>query len=216
MKYKLVIFDLDGTVLNTLDDLADSVNHALAAHAYPARTVEEVRSFVGNGIRRLISRAVPPGTDEKSTESVFSEFVSYYGEHCALKTCPYPGIPALLHDLRADGCLLAVLSNKADFAVSALCERYFPDAFDYLAGEKEGIPRKPDPAGVYAVLSALGVSAAEAVYIGDSDVDVLTAASSGLDCICVDWGFRTRAELVSAGARVIVSDAHALYGAITK
>lgn len=216
MKYKLVIFDLDGTVLNTLDDLADSVNHALTAHAFPPRTVDEVRAFVGNGIRKLISCAVPQGTDEKSVEAVFSEFVAYYGEHCALKTCPYPGITALLRDLRADGYLLAVLSNKADFAVSALCEQYFPGAFDSVAGEKQGIPRKPDPAGVHAMLAQLGVSAEDAVYIGDSDVDVLTAANSGLDCICVDWGFRSREQLEQAGAAVTVSDTDALYSAITK
>ncbi len=210
MKYKLVIFDLDGTILNTLEDLADSVNHVLAQYGYPLHTLEEIRSFVGNGIRRLIERSVPADTDSTVIDSIHADFTTYYKANCAVKTRPYDGISALLTQLRKAGCLTAVVSNKADFGVKTLCDQYFPEQFDIALGERAGIPRKPAPDAVHEVLTQLGIGAADAVYIGDSDVDIATARNAGLDCVCVDWGFRDHAFLQANGAPVILSDAHAL------
>ena len=204
MAYKLVIFDLDGTILNTLEDLADATNYALAEHDYPLRTIEEVRRFVGNGIRKLIERAVPAGLTEREIDEVHQTFSGYYQQHCADKTCPYEGILPLLQRLRAAGCLTAVVSNKADVAVQPLCRQYYEGLFDYAVGEREGIRRKPAPDAVLEVLRRLEVDAADAIYIGDSEVDIQTAANAGLGCIVVTWGFRDRAYLESQGGRRFV------------
>ncbi|MGN0732818.1 MAG: HAD family hydrolase [Emergencia sp.] len=211
-KYKLVIFDLDGTILDTLDDLADSTNYALKSCGLPTRTVDEVRRFVGNGIRNLIDRAVPEGTDLETAESVFETFKAYYKEHSADKTKPYEGVCRLMGQLRDDGCKVAVLSNKADFAVQDLCRDYFPGLVTYAAGEKDGVRRKPYPDAVFAVLEACGVSASEAVYVGDSEVDVATAANAGLDGISVTWGFRSREWLEEHGAKVFADTTEELRG----
>lgn len=204
MAYKLVIFDLDGTILNTLEDLADATNYALGKHGCPLRTIEEVRRFVGNGIRKLIERAVPAGLTEREIDGVHQTFSDYYQQHCADKTCPYEGILPLLQRLRAAGCLTAVVSNKADVAVQPLCRQYYEGLFDYAVGEREGIRRKPAPDAVLEVLRRLEVDAADAIYIGDSEVDIQTAANAGLDCIVVTWGFRDRAYLESQGGRRFV------------
>lgn len=204
MAYKLVIFDLDGTILNTLEDLADATNYALGKHGCPTRTIEEVRRFVGNGIRKLIERAVPAGLTEREIDRVHQTFSDYYQQHCADKTCPYEGILPLLQRLRAAGCLTAVVSNKADVAVQPLCRQYYEDLFDYAVGEREGIRRKPAPDAVLEVLRRLEVDAADAIYIGDSEVDIQTAANAGLDCIVVTWGFRDRVYLESQGGRRFV------------
>ncbi|MBO7342004.1 MAG: HAD-IA family hydrolase [Clostridia bacterium] len=210
MSFRVVLFDLDGTVLNTLDDLADAVNASLAKHEMPARTREEVRSFVGNGIRALIERAVPTGTDSALVARVLNEFKRYYGAHCADKTAPYAGVPELLSTLRAHGVRTAVVSNKADFAVQELAKRYFADLFDLALGERAERPAKPAPDMVHHALEALGATAAEAVYVGDSDVDVLTARNAQLPCIAVTWGFRDRACLKKAGATVFADTAKEL------
>lgn len=207
MKYKLAIFDLDGTVLDTLDDLTASVCFALTECGYPARTKDEVRRFVGNGIRRLISLAVPEGTPEKDESRVYRCFTEHYSRHCADATKPYDGITEMLRTLKNEGCRLAVVSNKSDNAVKPLCEKYFGGIFDFAVGEREGIKRKPSPDAVYEVLHTLGFRREEAVYIGDSEVDIQTAENSGVDCISVDWGFRDRELLRRSGASVIVSDA---------
>ena len=206
MKYRLAIFDLDGTVLDTLADLADATNAALCEYGYPTRTVGEVRAFIGDGIQKLIERALPHGASEGEVERVLSFFRSYYGAHCAVKTAPYEGIVDLLLTLRRSGVRTAVLSNKADFATQALVKTYFEELFDLVAGEREreGIPKKPAPDGVYLLLDACGVTAAETVYIGDSEVDIATARNAGLDAILVSWGFRTREALLACGAKVIV------------
>lgn len=205
MKYKLVIFDLDGTILDTLEDLTNAVNFALSESGFPAHTIDEVRMFVGNGIRKLIERAVPKGTREHEIQKVHENFTEFYKVHCADNTCPYEGIEDLLKSLKNAGCLTAVVSNKADYAVQELCRRYFPGLFDSVAGERQGIRKKPAPDTVNAVLAHLGISQSEAVYVGDSDVDIMTAANAHMDIISVDWGFRSRECLINAGAKIIVS-----------
>ena len=204
MRYKLAIFDLDGTILDTLEDLADTVNYALKGHGYPQRTIEEVRRFVGNGIRKLIERAVPTGLTDEEISGVHQTFSAYYQEHCADKTRPYEGILPLLEHLREAGCLTAVVSNKADVAVQPLCQQYYGGLFDYAVGEREGIRRKPAPDAVQEVLRRLQIDAGEAVYIGDSEVDIQTAENAGLDSIIVTWGFRDRAYLESQGGQRFV------------
>ena len=163
MRYKLAVFDMDGTILNTLEDLADSTNYALKANGLPERTIDEVRRFVGNGIRLLIERAVPTDTDKKLTDKVFDTFKEYYKTHCAVKTRPYDGIKDVLLELRKAGCLTAVVSNKADFAVQDLCKDYFDNLFDFAIGEREGIKKKPAPDSVFEVLSKLNVEKDNAV-----------------------------------------------------
>jgi phosphoglycolate phosphatase len=203
---KLVIFDLDGTILNTLEDLCDATNYALAQFGFGVRTLDEVRLFVGNGIGKLIERAVPNGTDAKTTEAVLKVFKEYYGEHCEDKTVAYEGVMEMLEELRAAGIKTAVVSNKADFAVQKLCEKYFDGMFDDCVGERSGVPRKPAPDSVYGILDKLGVAAEDAVYVGDSDVDIATARNAGLDEILVSWGFRGREFLLEHGAKVVVDE----------
>lgn len=205
MRYKLAIFDLDGTILNTLDDLADSLNFALKSSGFPERSVDEVRGFVGNGIRKLIERGVPAEADIAAVDKVHSDFTAHYKVHCADKTRPYDGITELLVKLRKSGCLTAVVSNKADYGVQELCADYFPGMFDFTVGEREGIRKKPAPDSVKEVLRTLGVSNKEAVYIGDSDVDIETAKNAEMDCIGVEWGFRGREFLETHGAKVIAA-----------
>lgn len=205
MKYKLAVFDLDGTILNTLEDLADSLNAVLKKAGYPTRSIDEVRRFVGNGIRKLIERGVPQGTSEEQIAAVHQEFTQYYKVHCADKTRPYEGIPELLQELRSAGCKTAVVSNKADYGVQELCSKYFPGAFDFAVGERTGIRRKPAPDSVNEVLGILNIAREDAVYIGDSDVDIETAANARMDSIIVKWGFRDAAFLREKGAKVMVS-----------
>lgn len=211
MRKKLIIFDLDGTILNTLEDLTNSTNHALFEAGLPERTEREVRSFVGNGIKKLICRAVPEGTDEQTTELVFQSFTSYYALHCADRTKPYDGIIPLFRKILASGGMVTVVSNKADFAVQELCKRYFDGLVLFAAGEKEGVKRKPAPDTVNAVLKAFDQTNADAVYIGDSEVDIQTARNAHMECISVDWGFRDRTKLLSSGATTIVSSPEELF-----
>ncbi len=216
MSYKLAIFDLDGTLLSTLEDLTDSVNHALAENGMPHRTLEEIRSFVGNGVRFLIERAVPDNTSPETVDKVLLDYQKYYAEHSAVKTRPYDDILGMLENLRASGCKTAVLSNKPDAPTCELCKRYFGELIDYAAGEKAGIARKPAPDGVTAILKLFSVEVQDAVYIGDSDVDVETARNAGLDCISVDWGFRDGEFLIANGAKNVVSTAKKLESEILK
>jgi phosphoglycolate phosphatase len=205
MKYKLAIFDMDGTILDTLEDLKNATNYALRTHGLPERTLDEVRSFVGNGILLLIQRAVPAHTAEPTIQAVFQTFTAYYAEHCADATKPYDGIVPLIQALRTAGIKTAVVSNKADFAVQELVIEYFDGCFDAAVGERKGMNKKPAPDSVYEVLSLLEIDKSEAVYIGDSDVDLETAKNSGLPCIAVEWGFRTHDFLIEHGADILVS-----------
>ena len=210
MAVKLAIFDMDGTILDTLGDLCDSLNYVLAKQGYPVRTLDEVRSFVGNGIAKLIERAVPCDCTKEQTLRVYEEFIPYYREHCAEKTKPYDGIVKILSDLKQNGIWLAVVSNKADAAVQDLCKQYFEGLFDIAVGECPGMEKKPAPDAVNLVLDKLHISREEAVYIGDSEVDIATAVNSGLQLCVVDWGFRDVDFLKAHGAKRIFSDTESL------
>lgn len=204
MRYKIAIFDMDGTILNTLDDLCDSMNWTLRHHNLPERTLDEVRSFVGNGIHKLVERAVPAGSSEELVEEVFTTFNAYYKDHCAVKTRAYDGIPELVRSLRDLGVITAVVSNKADYGVQSLRRDYFDGLFDYAVGEKEGVRRKPNPDGVLDCIRKFGLTQADAVYIGDSDVDYATSVNAGVDVIMVGWGFRDEEFILSCGAPFVV------------
>lgn len=203
-KYKLAVFDMDGTILDTLADLHLSVNHILVEAGFPERSLEEVRQFVGNGIHKLIERAVPEGTSEEKIDELFENMLAYYKDHCTEHTAPYEGIPELIDTLKAGGIKVAVVSNKAHTAVQKLCEQYFKGQFMVAVGDRPGALRKPAPDSVNAVLTELGVNREDAVYIGDSDVDVQTAKNANMDCIGVDWGFRGEKFLRSYGCDNIV------------
>jgi len=205
MKYKLAIFDMDGTILNTLEDLKNSLNYALQKQGFSPRTTDEVRSFVGNGIRLLIERGVPKNATPSETDSVFDTFNEHYALHCADTTQPYNGIIAAVNELKAQGIKVAVVSNKADYAVQSLCKRYFDGLFDCAIGQTDKIRKKPYPDSVNEILKRYGISPEDTVYIGDSDVDIQTAKNAKTDCISVDWGFRSREFLAENGATHIVS-----------
>lgn len=193
---RFVIFDLDGTLLDTLGDLAASVNHALRLHSYPARSTQEIRSFLGNGIRALMQRSVEGRTgDGADFERVLADFRSHYMAHCLDTTRPYPGIDPLLADLRARGIRTAIVSNKLHAAVEELHRHFFAGTIDTAVGEGGEVRRKPDPSGVLAALTRLGGTKEEAMYVGDSEVDLQTAEAAGLRCVLVSWGFRDEAFL---------------------
>lgn len=196
-KYDTVIFDLDGTLLNTLEDLADGVNHVLRENGYPQRTLEEVRCFVGNGIRKLMERALPENVTGEQFEEVFEQFRTYYTAHCQIKTRAYEGILELLKELKEQGYAMAIVSNKNQSAVTQLNELYFGEWIGTAIGQKEGIRKKPAPDTVLQALKILGKEKEHALYVGDSEVDFQTAENVGMDCVLVSWGFRTAEELKS-------------------
>ena len=212
--YKLAVFDMDGTILDTLEDLKDSTNFALEKCGYPTRSYDEVRRFVGNGIRKLIERAVPEGLTVEQIDRVHEVFTEHYKVHCADTTKAYDGIKPLLEKLRASGVKTAVVSNKADYGVQELCKEYFDGLFDYAVGEREGIRRKPAPDAVNEALRVFGIDKSEAVYIGDSDVDFETAKNAELPCISVLWGFRDEEFLREKGATLFVRDPAEIYDII--
>lgn len=198
MKPKAVIFDLDGTLLNTLDDLAAALNYALGTRGFPARSLEEVRQFVGNGNWKLVQRGVPQGTDEAAAQGVYDAFLPYYQAHSMDATRPYPGIQELLDGLKAAGVAMGIVTNKVHSAAVPLCREFFPQV-EVVVGSQEGLANKPAPDMVHAAMKTLGVSAGEAVYVGDTGVDIATARNAGLACVCVAWGFRSRAEQEAQG-----------------
>ena len=213
-KYELAVFDMDGTILYTLDDICNGVNEALVRHGLPRRDIDSIRRNIGHGIRHEIESSVPEGTDESVIDAVFHDFHAWYEVHCNDNTRPYEGIVELLQSLKEEGIRCAVVSNKADYAVQALCRQYFPGQFDMAVGQREGIRSKPAPDSVYAVLRRLAIDPDRAVFIGDSDVDVETAQNAGLPCWAVDWGYRDRAVLEAAGATAVFSNAAALQQAL--
>lgn len=203
MKYKAIIFDLDGTLTDTLEDLFLSVNYALRSCGLPERSLDEVRRFVGNGVRKLMERAVPTNTAPILMEQCFEQFRAHYMIHCQDHTRLYPGVATLLMTLHAKGYRMAVVSNKLQSGVDELARTFFKGVIDVAIGEQQGIPRKPEPDMVEAALRQLGVSKEEAIYVGDSDVDLQTASNAGLPCISVLWGFRNRDFLIAHGATIL-------------
>ena len=215
MKKTSLIFDLDGTLLDTIGDLTDSTNYALEKFGFPQRTTEEVRSFVGNGLKMLIFRALPAGTDDATIEAVLRQMKMHYTENYHNKTVPYSGIPELLSRVHEYGYPMAIVSNKADSVVSLLRTLYFDGLIPVAVGETEQISRKPAPDMVWEGLRRLGTQRDSAVYIGDSEVDIRTADNAGLPCLSVSWGFRTAQQLQAAGARQIVHSPQELYTVIS-
>jgi phosphoglycolate phosphatase len=216
-----VIFDLDGTLLNTLEDLTSATNFVQKKHGIPASSTDEVRRFVGNGLSNLMVRAMPETkendnisaiqNDEQKLElhkKMLAEFTAYYNDHCEEKTKPYDGVPELLQQLKSAGIKTAVVSNKADFAVKKLCKNFFGDLLETAIGEAEqsGIRKKPAPDMVKKAMDVLGCNPDETVYVGDSEVDLKTAENSHLPCISVTWGFRSKEHLIDRGATVIADD----------
>ena len=195
-----VVFDLDGTLLDTLEDLTDSVNYAIGKFGMPERTIDEIRSFVGNGIAKLIERVIQEGAENPHYEEILKTFRAYYALHCKDKTKPYDGILKMLDQLEEEGYQMAVVSNKFDAAVKELGGLYFGKRIKTAVGESGKVRKKPAPDAVYQVLEDLSVSAQHAVYVGDSDVDLATARNVPMTCISVTWGFRSREQLLAAGA----------------
>ena len=204
MKYNTVIFDLDGTLLNTLDDLKDSLNYALAMHGYGEKTLEEVKSFVGNGVRKLVQRALPANTPEEEIQKCLADFKEHYKSNMQNKTRPYDGIMELLSELKNNNYSLAIVSNKFDAAVKVLATKYFGDLIDVAIGESANVKKKPAPDSVFTAIKELGSDINESIFVGDSETDVQTAKNAGLPCIGVTWGFRTRNVLINEGADYII------------
>ena len=204
-KYKTYIFDLDGTLLSTLADLAASTNYALRTHHMPERSIDEVRRFVGNGVKKLMERAIPDGLNNPLFEETFATFRQHYMQHNLDTTQPYPGIMQLLEQLKAEGKNIAVVSNKFYAATRELCRHFFGDLVPVAIGEREDIRKKPAPDTVIEALRELGVDKEGAVYIGDSDVDIMTAKYSGMPCVSVLWGFRDKEFLLEHGATTLIS-----------
>ena len=217
MNYKAAIFDLDGTLLDTLDDLWDAVNYTMDFYAFPRRTRDEVRAFVGNGVERLIELSVPGGRENPRFADAVATYRAYYAGNSENKTRPYDGVTALIRRLIADGIAVSVVSNKPHGSTVTLCAKYFPEVF-VVCGEREaeGIRRKPYPDTVFKAVEELGLKPADCVYIGDSEVDIKTAANAGMDCISVLWGFRDEAYLRETGGTVFVKTADGLYDEIVK
>jgi len=207
MRYQTYVFDLDGTLLDTLGDLAASTNYALRTHGMPEHSLDDVRRFVGNGVRVLMERAVPQGAENPQFEAAFQTFREHYMQHSLDTTKPYDGILETLEALKAEGCRLAVVSNKMMAATQELCRHFFRDTIEVAIGEHEaqGIRKKPAPDTVNEAFRQLGIGKERAVYVGDSDVDILTARNSGLPCISVLWGFRDRDFLIQHGAETFIS-----------
>lgn len=202
--YNTYIFDLDGTLLSTLGDLAASCNYALRTNGMPERTIDEVRVFVGNGVKKLMERAVPNGEDNPAFEKTYSDFRKHYMEHNLDTTKPYDGVMDLLKELNSRGKKVAVVSNKFYAATKELCRHFFGNLVQVAIGEREDIRKKPAPDTVIEAMRQLGVTTEGAVYIGDSDVDIETARNSGMPCISVLWGFRDRDFLLQHGATTLV------------
>jgi phosphoglycolate phosphatase len=206
MTLKAILFDLDGTLLDTLDDLKDSVNHMLKAYGYPLRSREFVRQAVGNGVRNLIVRSLPGGEDTSRVDECLAVFRAHYSQNMDNQTRPYPGVMDMLRALKDEGISAGVVSNKYDGAVVQLCQKHFGDLVPVAIGERPGFGRKPAPDSALEAMRVLGAGREETLYVGDSDVDVETARNAGLKCVGVSWGFRPRESLVQAGADKVIDD----------
>ena len=205
-KIDTIIFDLDGTLLNSLEDLRVSVNYALYGFKYPKQTLDIVRRNVGNGIEKLMERSLPDGKDNVNYEVCLEIFKEHYKTHMSVNTKPYPHIIETLAALKSRGYKLAVVSNKFDAAVKPLCQKYFKSLIDVAIGQSKDTKKKPAPDTVYMALDELESSAETSIYVGDSEVDIQTAKNSGMDCISVSWGFKTKEFLEQNGASVIIDN----------
>jgi len=203
MNFDTVIFDLDGTLLNTIDDLTDSVNYALNVCGFPTRSVDEIRGFVGNGIRRTLKRAAPENTSDEIQSKMYRLFGECYLAHCADKTRPYDGITGMLKKLNEHGIKSAIVSNKSDAAVKKLSDIFFGGLISAAAGDCDSRQRKPAPDSVFYVMEQLGSGKSSCIYCGDSEVDIMTAANAGIPCISAAWGFKGRAFLEKYNAEMI-------------
>lgn len=197
---KTIVFDLDGTLLNTLEDLTDSVNHVMRQFHLPEHSIEEIRTYVGNGAAKLIERAIPEGTKNAAYDKILETFRQHYQLHCEDKTGPYDGVLEMLAQLKQEGYRMAIVSNKPDGAVKQLFHKYFSAYVEAAVGEHPGAMKKPAPDMVHQALAELMSDVSHAVYVGDSEVDLQTAANVPMPCISVLWGFRTEEELLAAGA----------------
>ncbi len=200
MKYDAVIFDLDGTLTDTLADLRNSVNFALSQFGFPERSPEEIRSFVGNGVKRLVFLSVPENTPEDVSEKCLTVFKEHYAANSLVETKPYDGITDMLKKLKDNNIKTAVVTNKMHSAASDIVEFFFGDLIDVTVGQVDGMAQKPEPDGIYKAIEFLGISKESTVYVGDSEVDCITAKNAGIPCIGVTWGFRDRDVLISNGA----------------
>ena len=212
MKYNAVLFDLDGTLLDTLGDLRLGVNVVLERHGYPTRTLEEIRCFVGNGARQLMRLALPEGTAAEELEAILKEYLDWYAVNFCVKAAPYAGVKAVVEELAQKGVKVAIVSNKPDATTKKLGEMFFPGLPAF--GQRDDVPKKPAPEMVWKAMETLGVTAEESVYVGDSEVDVQTAHNAGLPLVAVSWGFRTVEQLVEAGAETIVHTPEELRSAL--
>ena len=203
MKYEAILFDLDGTLTDTLGDLANSVNFALRESGFPERTLGEVKSFVGNGVRRLIYLSVPDNADEETAEKCLSVFKEYYKNHSLVETRPYDGIISMLESLKKQGIKIAVVTNKMHEAAEDIVRIFFGDLIDITLGQVDGVAQKPQPDGIHHVLKKLGISKGKAIYVGDSEVDCITAKNAEIPCVAVSWGFRDKSVLAENGADFI-------------
>ena len=204
MKYQAVLFDMDGTVLDTLDDLCDSINHSLAEFSLPPVSREHVRQCLGNGAAFLVSHSIPAGISPDLEADVLAFYKPWYDAHCLIKTAPYEGILPMMQSLKEQGLRLAIISNKPDRAVQELSDAFFPGLLELSVGESPSVRRKPAPDTVLTAASQIGLSVGQCVYVGDSEVDLETARNAGMDCISVTWGFRDEAQLIEAEASVLV------------
>ena len=214
MKYDAVIFYLEGTLTDTLDDLKNSVNYALGEFGFPERTLDEVRSFVGNGVRRLIYLSVPENTPQETAEECLKVFKEYYKSHSLIKTKPYDGIIPMLEELKKQGIKTAVVTNKMHEAAEDIVHIFFDGLIDTTVGQVDGVAQKPQPDGINLVLRKLSVSKERAVYVGDSEVDCVTAINAGMPCIGVTWGFRDRYVLLENGASCIIDSPEQIFECI--
>ena len=219
MRFEYAVFDLDGTLIDTLEDLKDSVNHTMRAYGWPERSMAEIRAFVGNGLRRLVELSVPqlprgenetdpllprPDVGGEAFERLLAEYKAYYAAHCMVKTAPYEGIPEAVRAIRDAGIRCAVVTNKMQSAAEDIIRSFFGDVFDVVIGQVDGMPQKPAPDGVWLAMEKLGADPAKTAYVGDSEVDCLTARNARLPIIGVTWGFRDRAVLESNSADFII------------
>ena len=214
MRYDTAVFDLDGTLIDTLEDLKNSVNFALRSFSFPERTYDEVKSFVGNGVARLMNLSAPQDASEEVRRNLLSVFKQHYMEHSRVFTAPYPGITELLSSLKQAGIKIAVVTNKMQPAAVDIVNSFFGDTVDVIIGQVDGLAQKPEPDGVWRAIELLGSERENSVYIGDSDVDCLTASNSGIPIIGCVWGFRGRQTLVDCGADYIAQTPSDIYNII--